>query len=122
MTSGVKQFEGDGGNAEQSSKVACVVNVYGPSDFTRSYAKSVDAAQVLPLFLGGNLEQARHKHILASPLSWVAPEAIPSFRSHGTDDIEAKISVRCLASHRVSDRGAGSARLGCRPPGLHKSS
>ena len=26
------------------SHVACVVNVYGPSDFTKSYGKSVDAA------------------------------------------------------------------------------
>ena len=36
--------------------MACVVNYYGPSDFTKSYGKSVDAAEVLPLFLGGNLE------------------------------------------------------------------
>ena len=41
---------------DQSSRVACVVNVYGPSDFTKSYGKSVDAAEVLPLFLGGDLE------------------------------------------------------------------
>src|SRR5262249_33848932 len=37
VTGDVKEFEGKGGNAEQSSKVACVVNVYGPSDFTKSY-------------------------------------------------------------------------------------
>ena len=59
VTADVKRFEGTGGNAEQSSRVACVVNYYGPSDFTKSYGKSVDAAQVLPLWLGGNLEQAR---------------------------------------------------------------
>ena len=70
----MKQFEGDGGNAGQSSRVACVVNFYGPSDFTKSYGKSVDAAEVLPLFLGGDLEQARQRHILASPLYWVTPE------------------------------------------------
>src|SRR5262249_2504217 len=55
VTSDVKEFEGDGGNEKFSSKVACVVNVYGPSDFTKSYGKSVDAAEVLPLWLGGNL-------------------------------------------------------------------
>src|SRR5262245_61751435 len=43
VTGGVPRFEGDGGNPEQSSRVACVVNVYGPSDFTKSYGKSVDA-------------------------------------------------------------------------------
>ena len=59
VTGDVKEFEGDGGNPEQSSRVACVVNYYGPSDFTKSYGKSVDAAEVLPLFLGGNLENER---------------------------------------------------------------
>ncbi len=60
-------------NRDQSSSVNCVVDVYGPTDFTKSYGKSVDAAEVLPLFLGGNLETARHQHILASPLNWVTP-------------------------------------------------
>jgi len=86
VTAGIKQFEGDGGNPDQSSAVACVVNVYGPSDFTKSYGKSVDAAEVLPLFLGGNVEQERRRHILASPLYWVTPEAAPTLCIHGTED------------------------------------
>jgi len=86
VTAGVRQFEGDLGNADQSSAVQCVVNVYGPSDFTKSYGKSVDAAEVLPLFLGGDLEQARRQHILASPLYWVTPQAAPTLCIHGTDD------------------------------------
>jgi acetyl esterase/lipase len=86
VTAGVKRFEGDSGNPDQSSAVRCVVNVYGPSDFTKSYGKSVDAAEVLPLFLGGNLEQARRRHIEASPLYWVTPDAAPTLCIHGTDD------------------------------------
>jgi len=86
VTADVKEFEGDGENAEQSSKVACVVNFYGPSDFTKSYGKSVDAAEVLPLFLGGNLETARKQHLRASPLYWVTPNAAPTLCIHGTDD------------------------------------
>ena len=86
VTADVNEFEGDGGNADQSSKVACVVNVYGPSDFTKSYGKSVDAAEVLPLFLGGNLETARKQHLRASPLYWVTPNAAPTLCIHGTDD------------------------------------
>jgi acetyl esterase/lipase len=86
VTSDVREFEGEGGNPGVSSKVACVVNVYGPSDFTKSYGKSVDAAEVLPMFLGGNLETARLKHIQASPLSWVTPNAAPTLCIHGTDD------------------------------------
>jgi acetyl esterase/lipase len=86
VTAGVKRFEGEGGNAEQSSGVRCVVNVYGPSDFTKSYGKSVDAAEVLPLFLGGNLEETRRRHIEASPLYWVTPDAAPTLCIHGTED------------------------------------
>ena len=86
VTSGVKKFEGDGGNAEYSSSVDCVVNFYGPSDFTKSYDASVDAAEVLPLFLGGNLEQQRRRHIVASPLYWVTPDAAPTLCIHGTED------------------------------------
>jgi acetyl esterase/lipase len=86
VTAGVKEFEGEGGNPKESSAVRCVVNVYGPSDFTKSYGKSVDAAEVLPLFLGGNLEKARPLHIRASPLYWVTPNAAPTLCIHGTED------------------------------------
>jgi acetyl esterase/lipase len=86
VTMGVKEFEGDDGNADQSSKVACVVNFYGPSDFTKSYGHSKDAAEVLPLFLGGDLEKAHRRHIEASPLYWVTPDAAPTLCIHGTKD------------------------------------
>ncbi|HEX5271803.1 MAG TPA: alpha/beta hydrolase [Gemmataceae bacterium] len=86
VTADVKDFEGEGGNRGESSRVACVVNYYGPSDFTRSYGKSVDAAEVLPLFLGGNLKTARRQHVLASPLYWVTPHAAPTLCVHGTKD------------------------------------
>ncbi len=86
VTAGVAPFEGSGGNAEQSSAVTCVVNYYGPSDFTKSYDKSVDASEVLPLFLGGDLEHARRRHVEASPLYWVTPQAAPTLLLHGTKD------------------------------------
>ncbi len=86
VTGGVASLEGDGGNPGVSSAVQAVVNVYGPSDFTRSYGKSVDAAEVLPLFLGGNVEKERKKHLVASPLYWVNPSAPPIQCIHGTID------------------------------------
>ncbi len=86
VTGGVKRFEGDGGNPEQSSRVACVVDWYGPSDFTKSYGKSKDAAEVLPLFLGGDLSKEHRRHVEASPLYWVTPDAAPTLCLHGTKD------------------------------------
>jgi acetyl esterase/lipase len=85
VTNNVHDFDGDQ-NPGQPSTVQCAVAYYGPCDFTKSYGKSVDAAEVLPLFLGGNLEQARHRHILASPLYWVTPDVPPILLLHGTED------------------------------------
>ena len=86
LTAGVKEFEGTGPNREQSSAVECVVDDYGPTDFTQSYEKSVDAAEVLPLFLGGDLVHERARHQRASPLNWVTPNAAPILAIHGTAD------------------------------------
>jgi acetyl esterase/lipase len=86
VTADVPRFEGDGGNPGVSSRVSCVVNLYGANDFTKSYGKSVDAAEVLPLFLGGDLTHAHRRHIEASPLYWVTPDASPTLCVHGTDD------------------------------------
>jgi acetyl esterase/lipase len=86
VTGGVAQFEGDGGNATFSSRVSCVVNYYGPSDLTKSYGKSVDAAEVLPLWLGGDDTKEHRRHILASPLYWVTPGAAPTLLLQGTED------------------------------------
>ena len=47
---------------------------------------SLDAAEVLPLFLGGNVGKERLKHIQASPLYWVTPNAAPTLCIHGTVD------------------------------------
>jgi acetyl esterase/lipase len=85
VTKGVAEFEGEG-NLDQSSAVSCVVNYYGPSDLTRSYGHSVDAAQVLPLFFGGDLTTKRHEHIIGSPLYWITPSAAPTLCVHGTAD------------------------------------
>uniref|UniRef100_Q02A51 Alpha/beta hydrolase fold-3 domain protein n=1 Tax=Solibacter usitatus (strain Ellin6076) TaxID=234267 RepID=Q02A51_SOLUE len=86
LTAGVAEFEGSGPNREQSSAVQCVVDEYGPTDFTQSYSKSVDAAEVLPMFLGGNLDHERAAHMRASPLNWVTPNAAPILAIHGTAD------------------------------------
>ena len=85
VTAGVKEFDA-GENLDQSSAVACVVNFYGPSDLTKSYGKSVDAAEVLPLFFGGDLSTKLREHITGSPLYWVTPNAAPTLVVHGTDD------------------------------------
>jgi len=88
LTGDNKTFEGTGPNRDVSSAVQAVVNLYGPTDFTKSYdpGKSVDAAEVLPMFLGGDLAHNRKIHLLASPLYYVSPQAAPILSIHGTKD------------------------------------
>ena len=85
VTPRVARFEGEGNN-DQSSAVNAVVSYSGPTDFTKSYGKSVDAAEVLPLFFGGDLTTKLRRHIVGSPLFWVTPEAAPTLCIHGTAD------------------------------------
>ncbi len=117
VTAHVPRFEGDGGNPGQSSAVTCVVNFFGPSDFTKSYGKSVDAHEVLPLWLGGNLETARDLHIQSSPLYWVTPDAAPTLCIHGTEDkyvaheqavwLIDKLKASTVEAHLLTLPGAG---------------
>lgn len=86
VTQNVPEFEGDGPNRDQSSRVSVVVDYFGPSDLTKSYGRSVDAGEVLPLFLGGDLAHARANHLRASPLNWVTPDAAPTLAIQGTKD------------------------------------
>ena len=85
VTAGVLEFE-LGEHLEQSSAVNCVVNYFGPSDLTKSYGASVDAAEVLPLFFGGDLSTKRREHLIGSPLYWVTPAAAPTLIINGTKD------------------------------------
>lgn len=86
VTAHVPRFDGDGGNLDQPSDVACVVNIYGANDFTKSYGRSKDAHEVLPLWFGGDLTTHRVRHIEGSPLYWVTPDSAPTRCIHGTLD------------------------------------
>ena len=107
LTANNKSFEGTGPNRDVSSAVKAVVNYYGPTDFTRSYdpGKSVDAAQVLPLFLGGDLEHNRQAHILSSPLYYVTPQAAPILSIHGTKDTYVAYEQSIWLTERLKAAG-----------------
>jgi len=85
-TGGVPEFDQDGDNLKQSSRIQCVVDYYGPSDLTRAVGYSPVADNIFVQFLGGDLEHARRAYIRASPFFWVTPEAAPMLLIHGTKD------------------------------------
>jgi acetyl esterase/lipase len=105
LTSGVAEFEGSGPNQQFSSQVQAVINYYGPTDFTQSYSKSVDAAEVLPLWLGGHLDTNRKFHQKASPIHWVNPNAAPTLSLHGTKDAYVAYEHSVSLTARLLDAG-----------------
>ncbi len=105
LTAGVPEFEGTGPNQGVSSAVQCIADYYGATDFTQSYAKSVDAAEVLPLYLGGDLKQKRPAHIRSSPLYWVTPNAAPILALHGTLDPYVAYEQSAWLLARLLDAG-----------------
>ena len=117
LTAGVEEFEGSGPNRDQSSAVQCVVDDYGPTDFTQSYSKSVDAAEVLPKFLGGDLDHERLNHMRASPLNWVTPNAAPILAIHGTADTYVAYEQSLWIIERLMRRRSGGTgkHQRCRP-------
>jgi acetyl esterase/lipase len=105
LTGEVGEFEGTGPNREFSSKVQAVVNYFGPTDFTQSYSKSVDAAVVLPLWIGGHLDTHRKQHQKASPIHWVNPNAAPVLSLHGTEDAYVAYEHSVALTARLLDAG-----------------
>jgi acetyl esterase/lipase len=85
LTPGIPEFEGGGPNRDLSSRVSCVVTFSALTDLTRSDTKGAET-ETLSQFLGGNLENSRTEHLLASPIYWVTPQAPPVLAIHGTKD------------------------------------
>ncbi len=83
-TSGsVKELEGKGGNADQSSTVQAVVDWYGPSDLTvMGDLGDGPIAQLLGGPTKEHLDQARK----ASPVVYVSKESAPFLIMHGDED------------------------------------
>jgi len=85
------------GNPGQSSAVNCVVNYYRSQRPHQVLWRERGCAEVLPLFLGGDLTTKRREHIVASPL-------IGSRRSPRR---------RCWCTARTTNTSHMSRRRGC---------
>jgi len=93
-TSGdVKELEGNCGSPGQSSRVACVVDFCGPSDFLE-FAKAkrtalpspADAKSPESILLGGPVEEKKDVARQASPVTYASADDPPFLIVHGTED------------------------------------
>jgi len=86
-TGGVKELEGNGGHLDQSSRVQCVVDLLGPSDFL-SWDPNFNPGvyTMITHLLGGPVPQNRDKARKASPLTYVDKNSAPFLIEHGDKD------------------------------------
>ncbi len=111
-----------GAFAKVSSRVQCVVNFFGPTDFlTNLLSEAPDdrnnGRKMVIEFLGRTEAEARRNAKAASPVSWVSKDDAPFFTAHGTRDtlvpysqatsIHTALEKAGVESHLVAMEGAG---------------
>lgn len=89
-TSGdVKELEGKNGSPDVSSRVACVVDFCGPSDFLaipKDAPKASESTGPIYKLLGGPLGEKQDLAKAASPITYVTKDDPPFLIVHGTAD------------------------------------
>ncbi len=105
VTRNLPQFEGTGGNREESSSVDCAISYYGRSDMRRAYEGSQNAATALPALLGGDRDHALDTHFRASPINWINPDSAPILAIHGTRDQNVPFEQSVVLVERMRSMG-----------------
>jgi len=95
-TSGdVPEMDGTlGPHTDVSSRVACVVDFFGPTDFLQMNRTAAPGARLdhdsarapEALLIGGPIQQNKDKAATANPITYVSDDDPPYFIVHGTDD------------------------------------
>jgi acetyl esterase/lipase len=121
---GVGELEGDlGDHDDESSRVSCVVNYFGPQNFLTMVRQesTIDrrAGKEYPeaLLLGGPVQERREVARQASPVTWVSRDDAPFLTAHGTEDplvpyaqgeeIHAALQKAGVESHLLRVEGGG---------------
>ncbi|HZT80610.1 MAG TPA: alpha/beta hydrolase [Gemmataceae bacterium] len=109
-------LEGDGGCADQPSKVCCAVAWYPPTDLTHAHEairspsapvlEAMYARKAVEDLLGGPPEKAgRECYAKASPVTYVKKGAAPTLCVHGTADSLVPIGQSKLLEKKLKEAG-----------------
>ena len=82
----VKELEGQLGNPKQSSRVQCVVDWFGPTDFLKMGGTHDDPASPESRLIGGPIRDNPEKVARANPIRYVTPDDPPFLIVHGDAD------------------------------------
>ncbi|HXG11277.1 MAG TPA: alpha/beta hydrolase [Gemmataceae bacterium] len=115
-------LEGDGGYADHSSRVQCVVAYYPPTDLTvvhqavRSgqapWLEGLYARNVVEGLLGGPPEKVgMESYVRCSPVTYASKDCAPMLLIHGTADRLVPIEQSRLLERKLREAGAEVALL-----------
>lgn len=108
-TSGdVKELEGENGTPGVSSRVTCVVDFCGPSDFLAfgtTNPRLNDPGSPVFKLLGGPLSEKQDAAKQASPVTYVTKDDPPFLIMHGTDDKTVNIRQAELLNAKAKEAG-----------------
>jgi acetyl esterase/lipase len=123
---GVKELEGKGGNPEQSSRVQCVVDWFGPTDFTKMGGRHDRPHSPEVRLLGGPVQENKDRAAKANPITYIRKGVPPFLIMHGDRDdtvpfgqsqLLAKALVKATVEvHFVPIAGAGHGGPGFNTP------
>ena len=85
-TGGVKDLEGSRGNLDQSSRVQCVVDWFGPSNLATMGKQADKPGTPVARLIGGPVQENEEKARKASPLTYVGNDSAPFLIMHGDKD------------------------------------
>jgi hypothetical protein len=85
-TGGAKELEGKGGNLDQSSRVQCVVDFFGPAELLSMGGGHDGPGSPEARLIGGPVQKNKEKARKASPLTYVSKDSAPFLIMHGDQD------------------------------------
>jgi len=122
-SAGEPTLEGDlGGFMEESSRVQCVVNFFGPTNFLTFYGPDTSIVKIRDAKMIGALLGTKEEEVLinaksASAVTWITKDDAPFFTAHGTKDtlvpyaqakeINESLAKAGVETHLVEMTGAG---------------
>lgn len=102
----VGELDGHSGHAGVSSRVQCVVNLYGPTDMTTEYARKVSTTNsAVSDFFEGTYEEQPESYAAGSPLNYVTADDPPTLILHGTADTLVPINQADILAEKLAGFG-----------------
>ncbi|HEY1186435.1 MAG TPA: alpha/beta hydrolase [Gemmata sp.] len=96
-----------GGHRDQSSRVQCVVDFFGPTDLSLYNTEAIRDAYLVPVF-GKEAKTDKTVFEKASPVTYASKSAPPVLMFHGTFDVVVPVTHSEALHKKLQDAGATS--------------